>query len=157
MAFTADTAYGIIIPCCILGLIYALFNYFLINKINILTSQSSDRHLLDDKQKNEMIAQIGEYIQEVTIQLFLGGQRIPVPRIPLPGDVHDRFRSDNLRGRRHRRFRIKRRIQVPTLHHCGLRFGGCHFHSVRLLRHANRHFHKHKGRIYGSEQFGRGF
>ncbi len=65
MAFTADTAYGIIIPCCILGLFYALFNYFLINKINILTSQSSDRHLLDDKQKNEMIAQIGEYIQEV--------------------------------------------------------------------------------------------
>jgi len=56
MAFTADTAYSIIIPCCILGLIYALFNYYLINKINILNSQSSDRHLLDDKQKNEMIA-----------------------------------------------------------------------------------------------------
>ncbi len=96
MAFTADTAYGIIIPCCILGLIYALFNYFLINKINILTSQSSDRHLLDDKQKNEMIAQIGEYIQEVTEYIIIGVQRIPVPRIPVPGNVFVRIRSDNL-------------------------------------------------------------
>jgi hypothetical protein len=106
MAFTADTAYGIIIPCCLLGLIYALFNYFLINKINILTSQSSDRHLLDDKQKNEMIAQIGEYIQEVFLNFYSGRQRILVPGIQIPDNFPDSFRIDNFRGRGYRGFGI---------------------------------------------------
>ena len=106
MAFTADTAYGIIIPCCILGLIYALFNYFLINKINILTSQSSDRHLLDDKQKNEMIAQIGEYIQEVFLNFYSGRQRILVPGIQIPDNFPDSVRIDNFRGRGYRGFGI---------------------------------------------------
>jgi len=30
-------AYAIILPCCIIGLIYAIFNFMILKKINILS------------------------------------------------------------------------------------------------------------------------
>jgi len=46
---SVGTAYAIIVPCCILGLLYALFNYILVRRVNVLGASTNDRQLLDDR------------------------------------------------------------------------------------------------------------
>lgn len=43
------TAYAIIIPCCCLGLLYALFNTLVIRRINVLSQSIDDKQLLNDR------------------------------------------------------------------------------------------------------------
>ena len=38
-----NTAYAIIIPTCILGLIYAFYNYIMVRKVDIMSTSTTDR------------------------------------------------------------------------------------------------------------------
>lgn len=53
---TVSVAYSIIIPSCVLGLLYAFFNFIMVRRVNIESAGSNDQQLLEDKQKNQMIA-----------------------------------------------------------------------------------------------------
>ncbi len=37
-----DTAYAIIIPTCLMGLFYALFNFLMVRRVNILSHSSNE-------------------------------------------------------------------------------------------------------------------
>ena len=46
---TENTALAIILPCCAIGLIYAMVNYLIIKKIDILPNETNENALLNDK------------------------------------------------------------------------------------------------------------
>lgn len=70
LSFSADVA--IVIVCCVLGLLWSLFNVLLVNKINVNSSDQGDSEgrLVGDipKEQKELLIELGDKIANVHIR-----------------------------------------------------------------------------------------
>lgn len=121
----------IVVLCCVLGIVWAAFNFLLVTKINVQEGNDGESDsLVGDipEEQKKLLLELGEKIQNVNSNYILGSHWVFKARIPhLPRfqccNVHRDYVPD---GRR-------------SHHRSGLRSWSHHFDNLWSSRHDHRH------------------
>lgn len=126
----------IVIVSCVLGLVWAFFNYLGVKKIDLQHGQQGEYEGLANETTEaqvKLLLELGTKISEVLIRLSVGSEGVPEAGVP---GVHHFCWCHVLHHLR------SRRAVRPRLHRLRVRDRRHHLDRLRSHRHDDRHLHQ---------------